>query len=352
MLHFKKILLATILLLSSSLQADIFYNDCLDECSYNCCSNGYTFAVWFDPMAVKPCQSNLRFVTIREEDEDVSITLIDHYLHPDWSFGFRLGGGIKSQCRPWSFRADYTYWENRSSGSAIATSAGVTTSIVPIEGSMRPALGFTTSVEDGDIATTSVSLKYDYSLFDLTAAWSCCICKNLELTPYGGFRGFWYKTDAKQINANSANDTYSPQGDLSTARNDYAAYGVVGGLRLNYTLCGCLNLYGSFGGSILAGENTFCLSEFASQESTPLEVRKEELCLYNHSLEGAWGITYDTCLCGLKTHLGLGYEVTRWNEFLPSPFGENTTGTSTLDDVPLPRGLFIQAITARLGIAY
>ncbi len=353
MMHLKKALFTAILLLSSPLLcADVFYNDFPDECCYDCCSNGYTFAVWFDPMAVKPCQSNLRFVTIREEDATVSDTLTDYSLHPDWDFGFRLGGGIKSQCKPWSFRADYTHWENRSSGSAIATSLGAGVEMVPIDGTLRPALGPNVSVEDGFTATTSISLNYEYSLFDLTAAWSCCVCRNLKLTPYGGLRGFWFKTNAKQINANEANFIYSPSGDLSTATNDYTAYGIVGGLRFNYRLCGCFHFYGSFGGSILAGENTFFLSEYASQNPIPLVINEEKLCLYNHSLEGAWGITYDTCFCGLNTHIGVGYEVTQWNETLPSPLGYNISGISSVDDVPSPRGLFVQAITARLGIAY
>ena len=292
-------------------------------------------------MAVKPCQSNLEFVFTRTSDSSGSTADNENFfLKTDWSFGFRIGMGMKPRCFPWSFRADYTYWHN-----CVGDAVGITNNTSGQQFDLIPAIGGDLRLIPGSSASTTTTLEYDYQQLDLTAGWSCCVCSGLELIPYGGFRALWYSTDLKETNTDSQNIVYSAAGDTSTAENDYDAYGIVGGLRLNYHLCNCFHFYGRIGGSFLAGHNDLRTVTFVSQATVSTANFKEEICLHNRSLEGGWGIVYDTCACGYATYLGVGYEAIQWNEHMPNPFGENNF---TEDD----EGLFIQSITFKFGIAF
>ncbi|NGX60577.1 MAG: hypothetical protein K940chlam9_00038 [Chlamydiae bacterium] len=358
-MYLRKILLATLLLAGSpKLLADVFYNDCCSPCYDECCGPCFDYAFWFDPMAVKPCQMDIVFAEIANSDiidtENIITVVTNRSFDPDWCFGFRVGGGIRPQCSPWSFRADYSYWQNSTRfGFFIPSPEGVQTTIDTVGFHFRSLINQATDID------VKAHLDYDYHLLDVTAGWSCCICNGLEFTPYGGFRGLWYTTDAR-MDGSALTDEDNFENQKVKIKNDYHAYGVVGGVRFDYRLWNCMNFYGSFGGSIVAGDNDLKLVNLVTlvdngEIITGLVTRRETRCHYIHSLEGKWGVTYDMCLCGFDTHLGLGYEVTQWSTVLPNTRGNLALGADESFGADLDsngQGLFIHAITARIGVAF
>lgn len=350
MLRKINLLMAAMLLIKGNIvSANSYFNECC-PIQMGCCDAGYQLGVWFDPMMVRPVQENLEFARSSRPITSFLSEEQDLYLNPEWSFGFRTGAGIKSRCANWSFRADYTHWCNEIKDSVtltnhgLAIGAGVPLALLPRIGSSWSL--FTTG-ETGKIASR---LRYNYNVLDISAAWSCCVCQNLEVTPYGGFRGFWYSTNVREVNSDSFNNVYSADGDPSTLTNDYSAYGIMGGIRLDYTLLSHLNFYGRFGGSLVAGHNYNQFRRVSSgNESDRNNLIKQKSDLFVNSLEAAFGINYDIPICGFNTIVGVSYEVTQWSELLPTPFTRMTSGSSASLQ---SNGLFIQAVAFNFALAF
>ena len=113
--------------------------------------------------------------------------------------------------------------------------------------------------------------------------------------------------------------------------------------RPHLTLCSCFNFYGWFEGSLVTGDNE---TKRDARDLTFVSMNKRTDCLVVHSVEGAWGVTYDTCMCGCDTHICLGYEVTQWSDSMPRPFEATQGGRGGNTD------LFIQSIVVRLGASF
>lgn len=336
-----------IIFLSSKIFASNYCNECIPGCEM-------CYGVWFEPMAVKPCQMNLQFAELFANPSSTESNNSDHFLHPSWSFGFRIGAGVQSRCSPWFFKAQYTYWRNETNSSVTLIGTGIVgpSGITRIE----PQIADTQNREIllpilGEIGKVSTKLKYNYNVLDVVGGRICCACQNLEVTPFGGFRGFWYSTKIREISLDSAGLSFSAAGDPSTASNNYSAYGIMGGLRLDYALFSCLSFYGRFGGSIVAGNNDNSRHFLTTGTISPANITYDEsICLFIHSLEGAFGVLYDTYFCGCSVFVGLGYEVIQWAEVLPHPFRQTSISPGSATKVS--NGLFLQAITASIGLSF
>lgn len=349
-----KTLITNILFLGNSI---IFANNesfALPE-NQTCCERAFKFDLWFEPMAVKPFQMPLEFAEATENSSTTISNNNDLFLHPNWSFGFRLGTGIQSQNYPWFFNAEYTYWRNTTNASKSVTGTGIATGPsgpTQLEPKIADTEGRTILLPNaGQVGKVSTRLKYNYDILDLSAGWSCCTCRGLKVIPYGGFRGFWYSTKVREVSSDSEGVSFSVAGDPSSVKNNYHATGIMGGISLDYPIVCNLNFYGSFGGSIVGGRNHNTINFLTTGTADPANVTYDEtISLFIHSLEGSFRLNYNMCFWSCNLYVGLGYDVIQWAEVLPHPFRQNSTSPGNATKTS--NGLFLQSITASVKCTF
>ena len=330
----KSLLFSAVLLLTSQIQAgSLFTNNCC-EIENDCCGC-WEWGAWIDLMAVKPCAVETLFasteINLNADDEIYT----DHFIHPDFSFGFRLGVGAGPECSNWKTKLLFTHWENKSSGYASIVGSAEGNRLDPLIGDNSINLN-----SPSDSASTDTSLNYEYSLLDWIFSYDCCLCKGLGFQPYAGFRAVWIKENFSELNKDSRGIVYSATGDRSTAGFDLSAYGVVTGIQLSYNLCSSFNFYGSIGGSIVGGNNQFSDNSVSTGSSSAgIEKYQAKTCTPIYSWEGNFGVLYDTCICDTDLVVGLGYEVTRWFDIGQIFENENTS-------------LHIQAVVFKIGAEF
>ncbi|SCA63359.1 hypothetical protein SCG7086_AP_00210 [Chlamydiales bacterium SCGC AG-110-P3] len=285
---------------------------CETECYEEDCCDDNGFCVWVDALIMKPCH-NLRYAQTVTGTAP-ALVYSDYNAEWEWDFGFRVGAGFKLPCHDWSINAELTCfkpsWEE-------SVSVAVGTDI--IRGGIATNMPFSHTAAAG-ISSISTKMDVDYYTFDVVAAYNCCVCEALELTPYGGCRALWLDQAVSEINVGGG--FAAAPGEKTTLSTEYTAYGVTGGLRWKFFTCYPFHVFGHFGISGVAG--THDLNAKAIQTDTETWSTSEE-CRPSFGVEGSIGALWECCAWGTPVNLGVRYEHTTWsNIFDPFSNGDRT----------------------------
>lgn len=247
-----------------------------------------------------------------------------HFMDYDWDTGYRIVLGYRFGCDGWDGRAVYTYFHNKAHGRAKGKdlSGQQRSDLQLLEATLLNAQAKVTV--DAEEAHADKSLDYD--LLDVLFSRPFCLGKTVISRPFFGVRALWLnqtlraKYEGGGISSEASSQLSS---DINPRKvkwgSDWAGAGLHAGMETNVHLGNCFSLYGTFGGTILAGRNNSRNKQTGFQESDSSD---ENLRLVLDIKEKEWtampgfnlatGLTWETQWCDYCFLFNAGYEFFQW----------------------------------------
>lgn len=225
-------------------------------------------------------------------------------LRPEFEYqsGFRLFTNYLTPDRQWLFSAEFSRVPTH------ATSSFDTTSMVSMNFATLFNVNFPILSAISNAMFSNVDATWDthfnYLDLDVSKSFYCFNC--LEILPYIGVRGLWFKQTFDL--SGFAPDTLTFESSLN---GKIYSIGLLGGLNTQWKFWRRLSLIGNVGGSVLYSKycNNGTLSGFSFTDNEPFNIR------YNDENFGGIptfdlfiGLNYEYCCRCFTTDLYLGWE--------------------------------------------
>jgi hypothetical protein len=269
--------------------------------SYNDCCCDYSGSVFAELLVWDICGENVWAQTTS------GTTTTSHQIDYDYELGFRLGG-VWNATDDWDLEVVYTWYENDQSASASTTYDSAFFTANPTSGSTR--------------------VDFEYNTLDILIGKKCCICEDMVIRPFIGFRGAWVD---QEINETPAVGGGFIANDKGHWKSEVDAYGLRSGLDFEWCAFCNLTLVGKFGGSLFYTEED--VRRTVIENGVTSSFKTNECCTALFNYDTSVALDYEDCVCDWNYGLRLGYEFNHYVHL------ENYY--STQDSVSL-HGVFLQ----------